>query len=108
MLFRSKAHGVSNVEEMVFENRFRVVSQLQQMGANIDYVSNRAQVTGVTLLHGADVSATDLRSGAALLIAAAMAEGVSHIHQEHYIYRGYEAIVENMNQIGFCVKRNED
>lgn len=104
----SKAHGVSNVEEMVFENRFRVVSQLQQMGANIDYVSNRAQVTGVTLLHGADVSATDLRSGAALLIAAAMAEGVSHIHKEHYIYRGYEAIVENMIQIGFCVKRNED
>lgn len=103
----SKAHGVSNVEEMVFENRFRVISQLQQMGANIDYVSNRAQVIGVTRLHGARVSATDLRSGAALLIAAAMAEGVSHIQKECYINRGYEAIVENMNRIGFNV-RNED
>ena len=96
----SKANGVSNVEEMVFENRFRVIGQLQEMGANIDYVSNRAQVTGVTKLHGADVTATDLRSGAALLIAAAMAEGTSRIHEEMYIMRGYESVVESMNQIG--------
>lgn len=96
----SKANGVSNVEEMVFENRFRVIRQLQEMGANIDYVSNRAQITGVTKLHGAKVTATDLRSGAALLIAASMAEGTSQVQEERYILRGYESVVENMNQIG--------
>lgn len=100
----SRAHGVSNVEEMVFENRFRVIGQLRKMGANIDYVSNRAQIIGVTRLHGADVMAMDLRSGAALLIAAAMADGTSHIREEMYIMRGYEAVAENMNQIGLSVK----
>lgn len=100
----SKATGVSNIEENVFENRFRVVSQLKLMGANIDYVSNRARVTGVTRLHGANVTATDLRSGASLLIAAAMAHGTSYIYDEKYILRGYERIVENMNQIGLSAQ----
>lgn len=100
----AKANGVSNVEEMVFENRFRVISQLRKMGANIDYVSNRAQIIGVTKLHGADLKAMDLRSGAALLIAAAMAEGTSRIHEEMYIMRGYESVVENMNHIGLCAR----
>lgn len=100
----SRANGVSNIEEMVFENRFRVIGQLRKMGANIDYVSNRAQVIGVTRLHAADVTATDLRSGAALLIAAAMAEGTSHICEEMYIMRGYEAVVENMNRMGLSVR----
>ena len=71
------------------------------MGANIDSVSNRARITGVTKLHGADVAAQDLRSGAGLLIAAAMAEGTSRIRNEEYIQRGYENIVENMNALGF-------
>lgn len=100
----SKANGVSSVEELVFENRFRVIGQLRKMGANIDYVSNRAQVAGVTRLHGADVTAFDLRSGAALLIAAAMAEGTSRISEEMYIRRGYEAVEENMNRIGLSVR----
>lgn len=100
----SKANGISNIEEKVFENRFRVITQLKKMGANIDYVSNRAQITGVTKLHGAKVTATDLRSGAALLVAAAMAEGVSEIYDEKYIFRGYENIIGSMNQIGVKAK----
>lgn len=96
----SKAAGISNIEENVFENRFRVIQQLKQMGANIDFVSNRARVTGVTKLHGATVTAPDLRSGAALLIAATMAEGTSFIQDEKYIFRGYEAVADNMRKLG--------
>ena len=97
----TKANGISTIEERVFERRFQMIGQLQKMGANIDSVSNRARITGVTKLHGADVAAQDLRSGAGLLIAAAMAEGTSRIRNEEYIQRGYENIVENMNALGF-------
>lgn len=96
----ARANGVSTIEERVFENRFRMIGQLQKMGANIDYVSNRARITGVTKLHGADVTALDLRSGAGLVIAAAMAEGTTRITGEEYIHRGYEDIVENLNKLG--------
>lgn len=96
----AKASGVSTIEENVFENRFRMIGQLQKMGANIDYVSSMARITGVTKLHGAHVAAQDLRSGAGLLIAAAMAEGKSEIDQEEYIYRGYEDIVGRMCELG--------
>lgn len=96
----AKANGVSTIEERVFENRFRMIGQLQKMGANIDYVSNRACITGVTRFHEADVTAQDLRSGAGLLIAAAMTEGTSRISREEYIHRGYEDIVGCLNQLG--------
>lgn len=96
----AKANGVSTIEERVFENRFQMIGQLQKMGANIDYVSNRARITGVTRLHGADVTAQDLRSGAGLVIAAAMAEGKSQISREEYIHRGYENIVGCLNELG--------
>ena len=59
----------------MFENRFRLIGQLHKMGANIDFVSNRARIIGVTKLHGANVVAWDLRSGAGLVVAAAMADG---------------------------------
>lgn len=96
----AKANGVSTIEERVFENRFRMIGQLQKMGANIDYVSNRACITGVTRFHEADVTAQDLRSGAGLVIAAAMTEGTSRISREEYIHRGYEDIVGCLNQLG--------
>lgn len=96
----ARAHGVSTIEERVFENRFKMIGQLQKMGANIDYVSNRARITGVTKLHGADVTALDLRSGAGLVIAAAMAEGTSTIDREEYIHRGYENIVGCLGALG--------
>ncbi len=96
----TRANGVSTIEERVFENRFHMVEQLKKMGANIDSVSNRARITGVTKLHGAEVRARDLRSGAGLLIAAAMADGVSVIGGEEFIWRGYENIVDNMKKLG--------
>ncbi len=98
----SKAYGESLLEESVFENRFLVASQLRKMGADIEVAGQRACVRGVTRLHGEAVRATDLRSGAALLVAAAMADGVTRIQDSHLILRGYERPVENMKKIGLC------
>ena len=102
-----KSGGVSMIEEGVFENRFRMIRQLRKMGANIDYVSNRASITGVTRLHGAIVEADDLRSGAGLLIAAGMADGVTCVTNEHFIHRGYEDIVGQMRALGLDAKYKE-
>lgn len=96
----SKAYGESLLEESVFENRFLVASQLRKMGADIEVAGQRACVRGVTRLHGETVRATDLRSGAALLVAGAMADGTTQIHDSHLILRGYERPVENMQKIG--------
>lgn len=99
MAVLTKSTGVSLIEEGVFENRFRMIRQLQKMGANIDCVSNHACVTGVTRLHAADVHADDLRSGAGLLIAAAMAEGRTIVSGDRFIRRGYEDVVGQMKQL---------
>ena len=102
-----KGNGVSTIEEGIFENRFRMIRQLKKMGANIDYVCNRARITGVTKLHGAEVKADDLRSGAGLLIAAAMAEGKSTILQENFIRRGYENVTGQMRALGIRAKEED-
>ena len=103
-----KSSGVSLIEERIFENRFQMIKQLRRMGANIDYVSNRASITGVTRLHGARVVADDLRSGAGLLIAAAMADGRTELSGEHYIYRGYEDITGQMRALGLRTRLSGD
>lgn len=95
-----RAAGVSTIEEGIFENRLRMIVQLKKMGADIDAVSNRARITGVTRLHGAIVYADDLRSGAGLLIAAAMAEGKTVVKQENYIRRGYENVEQTLQSLG--------
>ena len=95
-----KGSGSSTIEEKVFENRFAMVSQLRKMGADIDMICNRARINGVTRLHGARVDACDLRSGAGLMIAGAMAEGKTTIYNEQYIFRGYENILNNLQKIG--------
>lgn len=103
-----KSGGVSTIEEGIFENRFRMIQKLRKMGANIDYVSNRARITGVTKLHGAAVEADDLRSGAGLLIAAGMAEGVTTVYKEHFIHRGYEKVVEQMQNLGLTANYHKE
>lgn len=108
MAVLTKGSGVSTIEEDIFDNRLRIVSQLRKMGANIDAVSNRAYITGVTKLHGANVKAEDLRSGAALLIAGAMAEGETIVRSEHFIHRGYENIVSQMKKLSINVSQISD
>lgn len=96
----SKSNGESVLEESVFENRFLVVSQLRKMGADIEVAGQRACIRGVTRLHGETVRATDLRSGAALLVAGVMADGRTRIDDSHLILRGYEQPAEQMGKLG--------
>lgn len=96
----SKAKGVSIFEEAIFSDRFRHVPALCAMGAKIRAVGAQAIVEGVETLHGAHVTATDLRGGAAMVIAALSAEGESCIDATEHMERGYEAFAENLRACG--------
>ena len=100
----STVGGKSTVTEDVWENRFQYVDQLRAMGANIEIDGKHANIMG-TKLHGNDVCATDLRAGAALIIAAAAAEGVTEIASPHYIDRGYSDIERRLRSIGVKIER---
>ncbi len=98
--------GTSRVEETIFESRFRHVDELRRMGAKIDMFSDRvAMITGVPELYGAPVTVTDLRAGAALLVAGLMARGETEIYEPGYIDRGYEHIEEKLRSLGADIRR---
>ncbi len=94
------SEGVSTVSESIFENRFKYVDELARMGANIKVEGTVAIVTGVERYTGAQVSAPDLRAGAALIIAGLAADGVTTIDDIQYIHRGYEAIDKKLQGLG--------
>lgn len=101
MTLMTVADGVSVLKETVFENRLMYVPELVRMGADIRILGdNTAQFTGVKSLCGADVMASDLRSGASLAIAGLVAEGETILHRVYHIYRGYENFVENLRSLG--------
>ncbi|MEE0867271.1 MAG: UDP-N-acetylglucosamine 1-carboxyvinyltransferase [Clostridia bacterium] len=100
----STVSGNSTVIEDVWENRFQYVDQLTAMGADITVNGQRANITGKKL-HGAVVTATDLRAGAAMIIAGASAEGVTYIKSPHYIDRGYSDIERRLRSIGVKIER---
>ena len=104
----TKAHGTAMVTETIFENRFMHVDELNRMGANIKIEGRSAIVQGVPRLTGAPVTATDLRAGAALILAALAAEGVSEIFGVQHIDRGYERIAEKIAGLGGGIKRVGD
>lgn len=99
--------GESKIQETVFENRFMHVEQLNKMGAAIATSGNRATIVGVDQLHGANVRATDLRAGAALVIAALTAEGETRVSDIYHIDRGYSNLVEKFTKLGANIKRVE-
>lgn len=101
----SKGIGTGVVNETVFENRFMHIGELMKMGANITVEGRTAVVRGVEALAGADVKATDLRAGAALIISALTAEGTTEIGNIHYIDRGYEFIENKLSDVGCDIKR---
>ncbi|MCM1115156.1 MAG: UDP-N-acetylglucosamine 1-carboxyvinyltransferase [Clostridium sp.] len=101
----SVARGTSVVKENIFENRFRYVSELNRFGCDIEINDKIAIINGVRKLHGANVYATDLRGGAALVVAALAAEGESVIHSIEHIDRGYESIEKNLTLLGADIKR---
>lgn len=88
------------IEETVFENRFRIVPELVKMGADITVMGNRAYIGSTQRLQGAIVQAEELRGGAALTVAALAAEGTSIVTNRHYIDRGYEDIVSDLRELG--------
>ena len=94
------ADGTSMVTESIFENRFKYVDELARMGANIKVEGNRAVVMGVEKYTGARVSAPDLRAGAAHVIAALAAEGITIVDDIHYVQRGYERFEEKIQGLG--------
>lgn len=101
----TKAKGSTLFIENIFENRFRYVSQLVRMGADIKNYGKVAIVTGVQELYASFLSATDLRGGAAMVLAALSAEGTSVINDIHHIDRGYEDFEGNLQNLGAKIKR---
>ena len=99
------ANGTSVLVENIFENRFRVADELVRMGASVRTSGRVAVVNGVKALHGARVCASDLRAGAALVIAGLCAEGTTEISGVGYIDRGYEAIEKTFGELGADIKR---
>ena len=103
------AGGVSRLTESVYETRFfGYCSELEAMGADIIINGKTAIVTGMDKLHGAKVSAHDLRAGAALVIAGLAAEGTTQVENIHFIERGYERIVEKLTALGADIQRVEE
>ena len=99
------AEGRSKVTETVFENRFMHVVELNRMGANITTEGRSAVVEGPSQLTGCDVRATDLRAGAAMILAGLVAEGVTRIGDIYHIDRGYENIVDKLRNLGAEIER---
>ncbi len=97
------AEGISIIEETVFDSRFKHVPELQKMGAVITTIGRVAVVEGVDRLFSAEVEAKDLRGGAALVIAAMGAEGVSKINNIHHIKRGYEKFIYKLQNLGVII-----
>ena len=101
----TQAVGNSSVTETIYKERFKHCQQLNKMGANIIITPPSAIVVGPTSLSGTDVWATDLRCGAALVIAALMSKGTTIIHDIYHIDRGYEDIVSKLSDLGANIRR---
>ena len=101
------AYGNSFVQENLFEDRFNHVRELNRMGARITVNGRTAAVAGVERLFGAEIQATDLRAGAAMIVAALMAQGTSIIRNIHFIDRGYENLTDKLTALGAMIERVE-
>jgi len=108
MVLLTTANGVGIITESLYENRFMQVPDLRRMGADIHQDRNHAIIKGVKKLTGAIISASDLRAGASLVVAALMAEGTSTIENIYHIDRGYEKLEEKILHLGGKIKRVKD
>jgi UDP-N-acetylglucosamine 1-carboxyvinyltransferase len=107
MALMARSRGTSVITETVFENRFMHVDELNRMSANIRIEGHSAVVKGVSKLTGAEVKATDLRAGAALVIAGLSAEGKTSVGCIHHVDRGYENLVGKLQGLGAKITREE-
>ena len=97
--------GTSIVQETIFEQRFRHLDEIRRMGAHVRVMDRTAIIEGVPELYSAPVTATDLRAGAALIIAGLMARGTTEIYEPGYIDRGYEHIEDKLRSLGAVIAR---
>ncbi|MCL1790361.1 MAG: UDP-N-acetylglucosamine 1-carboxyvinyltransferase, partial [Peptococcaceae bacterium] len=108
MALLTLAGGVSVITETVFENRFRHAEELKKMTADIKTEGHSAVINGVKRLQSAAVEATDLRAGAAMIVAALATEGITKISNIHHIERGYENICGKLSAVGARIKIVEE
>jgi len=99
------AEGTSTVEETIYESRIGHVEELKRMGAKINLEGRSAIIHGVKSLKGANVVASDLRAGAALVLAGLAAEGETTVRNVHFIDRGYEQFEQNLRKLGGKIER---
>jgi UDP-N-acetylglucosamine 1-carboxyvinyltransferase len=96
----TQVRGVSRIRENIFNNRFQHVRELNRLGADIEVKDNVAVIRGKTSLTGRNISATDLRASAALVLGGLIAEGDTVIDNAHQLFRGYEGMPEKLKQLG--------
>jgi len=104
----TQCKGESLFQETIYENRMRHIPHLNEMGANIKTFDNNAVIKGKTKLRGKEVVATDLRAGAAMMVAGMIAKGTTTITNIEHILRGYENIVVKLSNVGADIKLLED
>ena len=105
MALMTRANGISHITETIFENRFMHVQELARLGAQISLSGQTATVTGVPVLHGAPVMATDLRASVSLVIAGLAAEGETVVNRVYHLDRGFERLEEKLTNCGAVVER---
>lgn len=103
----TRAKGCSTVKESIYVKRFKHCPELNKMGSNIEVSDSSAIINGPTPLHGSVVTATDLRCGAALVLAALMAEGETEIHEIKHIDRGYDNLDGKLKALGANIRREK-
>ena len=105
MVLMTKANGVSTIKENVFENRFMHIPELRRMGAEIEIKGNTAKIFGNVKLNGAELTATDLRASACLVLAGLVAAKKTIVHRIYHLDRGYEEIEKKLFKCGAKIKR---
>jgi UDP-N-acetylglucosamine 1-carboxyvinyltransferase len=105
MVLQLTASGTSTLTETVFEDRFMHVEEFRRMGANVKINGQTAMIEGDTNLSGTQVKATDLRAGAALVLAGLIAKGTTHVSELKHIDRGYIDLVGQFQSLGAKIER---
>jgi len=103
----TQATGTSIVTDTIYSSRFKHIDELRRMGANVKVEGRSAIIYGPTVLQGTKVTATDLRAGAALVIAGLISSGITEISGVEHIDRGYEQLEAKLKALGAEIWRNE-
>ena len=105
MAYMCLARGVCRIREDIFDRRFLHTAELARLGAHVALHGSAVTVRGVPSLQGASIMASDIRAGAALVVAALAAKGRTEIHRVYHIDRGYERIERRLRRLGGRIRR---